>query len=374
MKYVDEFRDPAKIERALAEIRNLAASERRFRIMEICGGHTHAIFRFGLHDLLPRNVELIHGPGCPVCVLPRARVDEGLRLTADPDVIFTAFGDMLRVPGANGSPLDSKTRGADVRFVYSPLDALTLAEQNPNRRVVFFAIGFETTAPATALTLLQARQRNVRNFFVYCNHVLVLPAIRALLNAPEMYLDGFIGPGHVSTIIGCHAYEFIARDYGRPVAISGFEPLDLLQAIIVVLRQLRQGIAQIENRYARVVPWDGNPAAQRLLAEVFAVREQFEWRGLGQIPDSGYRLRPEFAAWDAEQAFALTQTSVPDPTETQCGAVLTGALKPAQCPLFGNICTPAHPLGALMVSSEGACAAHYKYVGPSTSAPLAPVS
>ncbi|HEY1601947.1 MAG TPA: hydrogenase formation protein HypD [Pirellulales bacterium] len=363
MKYVDEFRDPTMIARAFEEIRTLADPARHYRIMEVCGGHTHAIFRFGLKDLLPPNVELIHGPGCPVCVLPMGRIDDGLELAGDPHVIFTAFGDMMRVPGSQGSPLESKARGADVRIVYSPLDALKIAEANPDRQVVFFAIGFETTAPSTALTLLKARANRVRNFAVFCNHVTIIPAIRAILDSPDMRLDGFIGPGHVSTVIGCRPYEFIVRDYGCPIAVSGFEPLDILQSLVMVLRQLRDGIAKVENQYARVVPWEGNLAALRVLAEVFEVRAHFEWRGMGFISHSALRLRGEFAEWDAERTLPIRGVCVADPKAAQCGEVLKGVLKPHQCKLFGKECTPEQPIGALMVSPEGACAAHFKYRG-----------
>jgi len=361
MKYVDEFRDPDMIRKALHEIRLLADPQRHYRVMEVCGGHTHAIFRFGLNELLPPNVELIHGPGCPVCVLPMGRIDDGLELAGDPNVIFTAFGDMMRVPGSKGSPLESKARGADVRIVYSPLDALKIAQQNPGRRVVFFAIGFETTAPSTALTLLRARALGVTNFVVFCNHVTIIPAIRAILDSPDMRLEGFIGPGHVSTVIGCRPYEFIARDYRCPIAVSGFEPVDILQSLVMVLRQLRAGVAKVENQYSRVVPWEGNMAALRALAEVFEVRPHFEWRGLGFISHSALRIRDSFAAWDAEKTMPIRGVSVADPKAAQCGEVLKGVLKPHQCKLFGKECTPEHPIGALMVSPEGACAAHFKY-------------
>ena len=277
MQYVDEFRDPELIHRAVDEIRVLADPKREYRVMEVCGGHTHAIFRFGLKGLLPPNVELIHGPGCPVCVLPMGRIDDGLELASDPNVIFTAFGDMMRVPGSKGSPLESKARGADVRIVYSPLDALKIAQQNPDRKIVFFAIGFETTAPSTALTLLRARALGVKNFAVFSNHVTIIPAIRAILESPDMRLDAFIGPGHVSTVIGCRPYEFIVQNYRCPIAVSGFEPLDILQSLVMVLRQLRDGVAKVENQYQRVVPWEGNLAALRAMAEVFEVRPYFEW-------------------------------------------------------------------------------------------------
>ncbi len=361
MKYVDEFRDPQVIRTALAEIRRLADPGRHYRLMEVCGGHTHAIFRFGLNELLPTNVELIHGPGCPVCVLPMGRMDDGLDLADDPNVIFTAFGDMMRVPGSKGSPLESRARGADVRIVYSPLDALRIAEQNPLRRVVFFAIGFETTAPSTALTLLAARARGVKNFFVFSNHVTILPAIRAILNSPDMRLDGFIGPGHVATVIGCQPFEFIPRDFGLPIVVSGFEPVDILQSIIMLLAQLGAGRAAVENQYGRVVPWAGNPAALRALAEVFEVRPHFEWRGLGFISQSALKLKESFAPWDAERVMPVRGVCVADPKAAQCGEVLKGVLKPHQCKLFGKECTPERPIGALMVSSEGACAAHFKY-------------
>ncbi len=361
MKYVDEFRDPQVIRKALEEIRALAEPNRHYRIMEVCGGHTHAIFRFGLKDLLPENVELIHGPGCPVCVLPMGRMDDGLNLANDPNVIFTAFGDMMRVPGSQGSPLESKARGADVRFVYSPLDALKIAEKNPGRRVLFFAIGFETTAPSTALTLLAARAKKLSNFAVFCNHVTIIPAIRAILDSPDMRLDGFVGPGHVSTVIGCRPYEFIARDYGCPIVVSGFEPADILQSLVMILRQLRAGESKVENQYGRAVPWEGNLAALKALAEAFEVRPHFEWRGLGFISHSALRIRGAFAPWDAEKILPIRGVSVADPKAAQCGEVLKGVLKPHECKLFGTQCTPDNPIGALMVSSEGACAAHFKY-------------
>ncbi len=361
MQFVDEFRDPDLIQRAIDEIRSLAEPKREYRVMEVCGGHTHAIFRFGLKGLLPPNVELIHGPGCPVCVLPMGRIDDGLELAGDPNVIFTAFGDMMRVPGSKGSPLESKARGADVRIVYSPLDALKIAQQNPDRKIVFFAIGFETTAPSTALTLLRARAMNIRNFAVFSNHVTIIPAIRAILESPDMRLDAFIGPGHVSTVIGCRPYEFIVQNYRCPIAVSGFEPLDILQSLVMVLRQLRDGVAKVENQYSRVVPWEGNMAALRAMAEVFEVRPYFEWRGLGFITQSALRIREAFAPWDAEQMMNVPGICVTDPKAAQCGEVLKGVLKPHHCKLFGKECTPEHPIGALMVSSEGACAAHFKY-------------
>jgi hydrogenase expression/formation protein HypD len=361
MRYVDEFRDPELITRAAEEIRRLAEPGRHYRIMEVCGGHTHAIYRFGLKDILPENIELIHGPGCPVCVLPMGRIDDGLNIAQKNDAIFAAFGDMMRVPGAHGSPFEHKARGTDVRIVYSPADALQIARKNPDRQVIFFAIGFETTAPSTALTLMRAKCEGVHNFSVFCNHVTIVPAIRAILDSPDMRLDGFIGPGHVSTVIGCRPYEWIARAEGKPVVTSGFEPLDLLQSIVMLLRQLRAGEAKVENQYKRVVPWEGNRAALKAMAEVFELRPHFEWRGLGFISQSALRIRKEYAEWDSEQRFDVPETRVADPKAAQCGEVLKGVLKPAQCKLFGKECTPEHPIGALMVSSEGSCAAYYNY-------------
>ena len=361
MKFVDEFRDAEVIIQARDEIHRLADPGRHYRLMEVCGGHTHAIYRFGLKDLLPENVELIHGPGCPVCVLPMGRIDDGLALAQDPNVIFAAFGDMMRVPGAHGSPLEHKARGVDVRIVYSPSDALKLARLNPDRHVMFFAIGFETTAPSTALTLMRAKAEGLHNFSVFCNHVTIIPAIRAILDSPDMRLDGFIGPGHVSTVIGCRPYEWIARDEGKPIVVGGFEPLDLLQSIVMLLRQLRNGTSIVENQYTRVVPWEGNKAALRAMAEVFQLRPYFEWRGLGFISQSALSIREEFAEWDAESRFQVAGVRVTDPKAAQCGEVLKGVLKPHQCKLFGRECTPERPVGALMVSSEGSCAAYFNY-------------
>ena len=361
MKYVDEFRDSDLIARARDEIGRLADPSRHYRIMEVCGGHTHAIYRFGLKDLLPPNLELIHGPGCPVCVLPMGRIDDGLSIAERPDVIFAAFGDMMRVPGAKGSPLDHQARGMDVRIVYSPLDALKLARAHPDRHVMFFAIGFETTAPSTALTLMRAKAERITNFSVFCNHVTIVPAIRAILDSPDMRIDAFVGPGHVSTVIGCRPYAWIASDEGKPIAVSGFEPLDILQAIVMLLRQIAEGRAEVENQYRRVVPWEGNRAALRAMAEVFELRPYFEWRGLGFISQSALRIRDSFADWDAERRFTIPSVRVTDPKAAQCGEVLKGVLKPAQCKLFGCECTPEHPIGALMVSSEGSCAAYFNY-------------
>jgi hydrogenase expression/formation protein HypD len=374
MRYVDEFRDPELITKASEEIHRLANTGKHYRVMEVCGGHTHAIYRFGLKDLLPANIELIHGPGCPVCVLPMGRIDDGLAVAKSPDMIFAAFGDMMRVPGTLGSPLEHKARGTDVRIVYSPADALQLARRNPEQHVMFFAIGFETTAPSTALTLMRAKSEGIENFSVFCNHVTIIPAIRAILDSPDMRLDGFIGPGHVSTVIGCRPYEWIARNEGKPVVTSGFEPLDLLQSIVMLLRQLHAGEARVENQYKRVVPWEGNSAALKVMAEVFQLRPYFEWRGLGFISQSALKIRDQYAQWDAEQRFPIPGTRVTDPKAAQCGEVLKGVLKPHQCKLFGKECTPEHPIGALMVSTEGSCAAYHSYEHRKSSAMVASIA
>jgi hydrogenase expression/formation protein HypD len=361
VKFVDEFRDPEVINRTAEEVRRLADGDRHYRMMEVCGGHTHAIYRFGLKDILPKNIELIHGPGCPVCVLPMGRIDDGLALAEYPNVIFTAFGDMMRVPGMHGSPLQHKARGKDVRIVYSPADALKLAKANPQKHVMFFAIGFETTAPSTALTIMRARAEDIHNFSVFCNHVTIIPAIRAILDSPDMRLDAFIGPGHVSTVIGCRPYEWIAANEHKPIVVSGFEPLDMLQSIVMLLRQLKACEAKVENQYKRVVPWEGNRTALKAMNDVFELRPYFEWRGLGFISQSALRLRESYDEFDAERRFNIPGVRVTDPKAAQCGEVLKGVLKPAQCKLFGKECTPEHPVGALMVSSEGSCAAYFNY-------------
>jgi hydrogenase expression/formation protein HypD len=303
MKFVDEFRNAGVIRKAAEEIRRLADPGRRYRFMEVCGGHTHAIYRFGLKDLLPPNIELIHGPGCPVCVLPMGRIDDGLSIAQDPNVIFSAFGGMMRVPGTQGSPLEHKARGLDIRIVYSPSDALKLAQRNPDKHVMFFAIGFETTALSTALTLMRASNLGINNFSVFCNHVTIIPAIRAILDSPDMRIDAFIGPGHVSTVIGCRPYEWIARNESKPIVVSGFEPADILQSIVMLLRQLNAGEAKVENQYTRVVPWEGNLSALKAMAQVFELRPYFEWRGMGFISQSALRIKSSYAAWDAEQRF-----------------------------------------------------------------------
>jgi hydrogenase expression/formation protein HypD len=361
VRFAHEFRD-GELGRALAaEMREHVLPAGGVKLMEVCGGHTHAIYRYGLESLLPEGVELVHGPGCPVCVLPMGRVEDAIAIASEPEVILTCFGDMLRVPGSRGNLLDAKARGADVRMVYSPLDALRIAERNPGREVVFFAIGFETTAPSTALTLKRAREQRVANFSCVCNHVTIEPPLRALLDSPEIELDGFVGPGHVATVIGARAFEFLPRDYGRPVVVAGFEPLDVLQSILMLLAQLAGGRCEVQTQYSRVVSWEGNARAQQAMDEVFAPRESFEWRGLGTIAQSALRISDAYAELDAELRFALQPAHVPDPAECQCDEVLRGTIKPWQCRVFGSACTPERALGACMVSPEGACAAYYSY-------------
>jgi hydrogenase expression/formation protein HypD len=361
MKYVDEFRD-AELGRAVsAEIASTVDASRHYKVMEVCGGHTHSIYKYGVDDLLPPNVELVHGPGCPVCVIPMGRVDDGIAVARQPEVIFTCFGDMLRVPGAHGTLLDAKAEGADVRMVYSPLDALRIARENPDRVVVFFAIGFETTAPSTALTLRRAKDEGIANFLCLCNHVTIVPPLRALLESPDLQLDGFIGPGHVATVVGARPFEFIPSDYGKPLVVSGFEPLDLLQSVQMIMRQLAEGRCEVENQYARVVPYEGNTAALRAMAEVFELRPHFEWRGLGFISQSALRLSDAYRAFDAEARYELPNVRVADPKACQCGEVLKGVIKPWECKVFGSACTPEHAIGTCMVSPEGACAAYYTY-------------
>ena len=368
MRYVDEYRDRARAEILVRGIEALAAgierrTDRPIQIMEVCGGHTHSIFRYGIEGMLPKSIELVHGPGCPVCVLPMGRVDDCVAIAERPEVIFTTFGDAMRVPGSRKSLLQAKADGADVRMVYSPMDALALARKNPAREVVFFGIGFETTMPATALTVLQAESEGIGNFSVFCNHITIVPTIKAILDSPDLQLDGFLGPGHVSMVIGTAPYEFIARFYNKPMVVAGFEPLDVLQSIWMVLRQISEGRCEIENQYARIVQRDGNAAALQAVARVYELREFFEWRGLGSIDHSGVKMRAAYARFDAERKFALPNVKIADPKSCQCGEVLKGVIKPWQCKVFGSACTPETPLGALMVSSEGACSAYYQYGG-----------
>jgi hydrogenase expression/formation protein HypD len=361
VRFVDEFRDAELAKAVGAQIAALSEPGRNYKIMEVCGGHTHTIYRYGVQDHLPDSVELVHGPGCPVCVIPMGRVDDGIAIAQRDGVILTCFGDMMRVPGGNGSFLDANAAGADIRMVYSPLDALRIARQHPDREVVFYAIGFETTAPSTALTVLRAKAEGLTNFSVFCNHVTIIPAIKAILDSPDLRLDAFIGPGHVSTVIGCRPYDFIARQHGKPLVCAGFEPLDLLQSIYMIMKQLAEGRSEVENQYSRVVPWDGNPVALRVLADVFSLRPWFEWRGLGSISQSALQLSSRYADFDAELRFAVPGVRVADPKACQCGEVLKGVLKPWECKVFGTACTPETPIGTCMVSSEGACAAYYTF-------------
>ncbi|WP_309639193.1 hydrogenase formation protein HypD [Methylibium sp.] len=366
MKYVDEFRDPVKAQTLAREIRGLLAGivrakQRPLQIMEVCGGHTHSIFRYGIQQLLPDSVEFVHGPGCPVCVLPMGRVDDCVALAERPEVIFTTFVDAMRVPGSMISLLHSKAEGADVRMVYSPLDALKLARENPSREVIFFGLGFETTMPSTAMTVLQAHAEALSNFSLFCNHITIIPTIKAILDSPDLQLDGFLGPGHVSMVIGTRPFDFIAQHYGKPITIAGFEPLDVLQSMWMVLKQIAEGRCEVENQYARIVPEAGNAAALDAIQEVFELREFFEWRGLGSIDHSGVRVREAYAEFDAERRFSIPNLKIADPKSCQCGEVLKGVIKPHQCKVFGSACTPETPLGSLMVSSEGACAAYYQY-------------
>ncbi|CAN5703680.1 hydrogenase formation protein HypD [soil metagenome] len=360
MRFVDEYRDPVAARQVVRHITELAGDD-ELKFMEVCGGHTHTIYRHGIEHVLPSNVELVHGPGCPVCVIPMGRVDDAIAVAETPGVIFTSFGDMMRVPGSNGNLLEAKARGADVRFVYSPLDALKVAEDNPDREVVFFAVGFETTAPSTAITLMRARDQGITNFRVFSNHVTIVPPMKAILESPDLRLDGFLGPGHVSTVVGNHPYRFVPAEYGKPVVTAGFEPLDVLQAIAMLLEQIRQGRCEVENQYTRVVRHEGNPVAMRAIGEVFELRPHFEWRGLGFIAQSGLRLREEFAAFDVARHYDLPNIRVADPKACQCGEVLKGVIKPWECKVFGTACTPETPIGTCMVSSEGACAAYYNF-------------
>ncbi len=368
MKYIDEFRN-GRLARAVAgAIAAEVEPDRRYNIMEFCGGHTHAVSRHGIEDLLPPSVRLIHGPGCPVCVLPIGRVDNAISLARRPGVILCSYGDMLRVPGNNRfSLLQAKADGADVRMIYSTLDALDVARQNPDRTVIFFAIGFETTTPATAVAIQEARREGLRNFKVFCNHVVTPAAIKCILESPEVKdagavpIDGFIGPAHVSVVIGLRDYECFAKEYEKPVVIAGFEPLDVMQSVFMLVRQLNCGRHQVENQYKRAVVRDGNTKAQAIVAEVFELRPSFEWRGLGALPNSALQIRDAYAEFDAERVFDVPEISVPDAKSCECAAIVRGLKHPRDCKLFGTACTPSHPIGSCMVSSEGACAAHYTY-------------
>jgi len=358
MKFVDEYRDPALAKRLLEEIRHTVT--RPWVIMEICGGHTHAIMKNGLDQLLPVQVELVHGPGCPVCVTPVETIDRAVAIAARPEVIFTSFGDMLRVPGSVSSLFMAKSFGADVRMVYSPLEAVALARQNPEREVVFLAVGFETTAPGNGMALLQAKREGLTNFSLLASHVLVPPAIRALLSSPGNRVQGYLAPGHVCTIMGWQEYEPLAEEFKVPIVVTGFEPVDILAGLLMVLRQLEAGCHEVENQYGRSVSREGNQAAQRIMDEVFVVSDR-AWRGIGVLPASGLVIRDHFAAYDAERKFSVETITVQESELCRSGGVLQGLLKPDGCPAFGRECTPEHPLGATMVSGEGACAAYYKY-------------
>ncbi len=368
MKYVDEYRD-GKLAQALATtIQAEARQDRDYRFMEFCGGHTHAIARYGLEDLLPANVRMIHGPGCPVCVLPVGRIDDAIKLAQNPEVTLCAYGDVMRVPGSNNmSLIRAKAAGADVRMVYSTLDALRIAQEEPERKVVFFAIGFETTTPPTAMALLAAQKQGLKNFFVFCNHVLTPAAIQNILESPDVRelgrirIDGFIGPAHVSTVIGTRPYEFFAEEFQKPVVVAGFEPLDVMQAVLMLLRQVNEGRCEVENEYIRAVTAEGNIKAQDIVSRIFELRDSFEWRGLGQVPYSALKLREEFAGYDAEKIFGVETVAAEDNPACECGAILRGVKKPADCKLFGTVCTPETPMGSCMVSSEGSCAAHWTY-------------
>ncbi|WP_414566568.1 MULTISPECIES: hydrogenase formation protein HypD [unclassified Anabaena] len=362
MKYIDEFREPEKALALQKQITQFSQQLKKpIKIMEVCGGHTHSIFKYGIEEILPLNIELIHGPGCPVCVMPKGRLDDAIAISQNHNVILATFGDTMRVPGSTTSLLQARATGADIRMVYSPLDSLQLARDNPKKQIVFFALGFETTAPSTALTILQAAAENITNFSMFCNHVLVIPALEALLDNPDLQLDGFVGPGHVSMVIGTEPYQFIAQKYHKPIVVSGFEPIDILQSIWMVLQQIIANRCEVENQYNRLVEPAGNLIALQAINQVFTVRENFEWRGLGDIPNSGFKIRSEYAQFDAEIKFTLPNLKVADHKACQCGQILKGVLKPWQCKVFGTACTPENPIGTCMVSSEGACAAYYKY-------------
>lgn len=368
MRHVEEYRD-GRLARALAaRIAGEAVAPAGYHFMEFCGGHTHAISRYGLEDLLPPHVRLIHGPGCPVCVLPIPRIDTAIRLAGRPEVTLCSYGDLMRVPGSKGtSLLKAKAAGADIRMIYSAADAVALAQAEPGRQVVLFAIGFETTTPPTALAIRLAERQGLKNFSVFCNHVLTPSAIQNILESPDVRelgrvrIDGFIGPAHVSTVIGSHPYTFFAEEFAKPVVIAGFEPLDVMQAVLMLIRQVNEGRHEVENQYGRAVRSEGNEHAKRDVAEVFELRKRFEWRGLGLVPYSALRIKSRYAHFDAERRFALEDIPARDTPGCQCGAVLRGVKQPTDCKLFGTVCTPETPMGSCMVSAEGACAAHWTY-------------
>ncbi len=358
MKFLDEYRDAELAQKFAREIHRITTKP--WAIMEVCGGQTHAIVKFGIDELLPKQIELIHGPGCPVCVTPLEVIDKALEIAARPEVIFTSFGDMLRVPGSTTDLLSVKAQGSDVRIVYSPLDTVKLAEQNPAKEVVFFGVGFETTAPATAMTVFQAAQKGLKNFSMLISHVLVPPAIEALMSSPNCRVQAFLAAGHVCTVMGYEEYFPLVKKYHVPIVVTGFEPLDILHGILMVVQQLESGRAEVENQYARSVRREGNLPAQQLIQKVFKVVPR-KWRGVGEIPQSGLGLADDYSAFDAEKRFGLADRHVEEPAECIAGLILQGQKKPRDCPAFGAKCTPEHPLGATMVSSEGACAAYYRY-------------
>lgn len=368
MKLIDEFRDGDKaralafqIEKLTKKLSGRSTRPLPLHLMEFCGGHTHTIFKYGIEQLLPPEIEMIHGPGCPVCVLPTASIDSCIRLAERDGVIITTFGDAMRVPGSKKSLIQARAEGADVRMVYSPLDTLSLAAKHPDKDVIFFAIGFETTMPSTAITVLQAEMDDVANFSLFCNHITTLPTVKAVLDAPDVRLDGLLAPGHVSMVIGQEPFARIAETYDKPVVITGFEPLDILQSIYMLLVQITDGKSIVENQYSRVVSPRGNKVGLEAMSRVFETRESSEWRGLGAIEQSGVKMTEEFAQYDAERKYDIVRVSVEDPEVCQCGDVLKGVIKPWQCKIFGTTCTPRNPMGALMVSSEGACAAYYNF-------------
>lgn len=368
MKYISEFRDGSLARKLAGAIAREADPTRRYHLMEFCGGHTHAIFRYGVQDLVPENVDFVHGPGCPVCVLPVRRLDDAVELALKHSVILCTYGDMMRVPGTKQKSLiRAKAEGADIRMVYSTQDVLKIARDNPQREVVFFAIGFETTTPPTAVAILQASAEGLKNFSVFCNHVLTPPAIAHIVKAPAdpndkpVRIDGFLGPSHVSSVIGSAPYEPAARDFRKPVVIAGFEPLDVMQSTLMLIRQINEGRHNVENQYTRVVTREGNRKAQTLVADVLELRSDFEWRGLGTVPESALKIRRAFSEFDAEKRFAISAKKSREVKSCECPAILRGVKKPTECKLFGTVCTPDNPMGACMVSSEGACAAYWTY-------------
>ncbi len=368
MKYVNEYRDSSVAKKIAFAIKNEANPSKIYSFMEFCGSHTHAIFRYGIQELLPTNVKMVHGPGCPVCVLPISRLDGAIHLLKSHNVTLCTYGDMMRVPGSKRySLLKAKADGYDVRMVYSVMDALRIAKEEPKKEVVFFAIGFETTTPPTATAIMHAQKTQLDNFSVYCNHVLTPSAIGSILESPEVRkfgtvpLDGFIGPAHVSAIIGSQPYDYFAQEYQKPVVIAGFEPLDVMQAILMLIRQVNDGRSEVENEYSRAVTKMGNNNAKTMVANIFEMRKWFEWRGLGKVPYSGLKIHSQFSKFDTEKRFKIPEVEVEDNKACECGAILRGVKRPTDCKVFGNVCTPENPLGSCMVSAEGACAAYYTY-------------